>query len=162
MVTVAGSNGRRAPRPGECSVTAISVLMTARLRDRSSVSHTSAAFSAATSGASTFSRAACSSSVADLLQPDVRPPGGGEHLRPGDQAQRPVGGHLLQVAADRRRLLPQRHHIRAALGDGHQIGGIGAGQPLDHELLDELSTGSACRATCSPGQDRSRVGIEQR
>jgi hypothetical protein len=36
---------------------------------------------------------------------------------------------LLQVPADRRRLLPQRPHIRAALLDGHQVGGIGAGQP---------------------------------
>ena len=32
-MTVAGSNGRRAPRPGECSVTDISVLMTARLAE---------------------------------------------------------------------------------------------------------------------------------
>ena len=59
-------------------------------------------------------------------------------LRPGDQPQGTVGGHLLQVAANRRRLLPQRHYVRAALLHGHQIGGISAGQPLDHELLDEL------------------------
>ena len=64
---------------------------------------------------------------ADLVQPDVRALGRGEQLRPGDQAQRPVRGHLLQVPADRRRLLPQRHHIRPALGDRHQVGGVRRG-----------------------------------
>lgn len=61
--TVAGSNPTRAPLPGECKVMVISVLITARWRDRSRPSQIAEAFFAAASGATTFSCAASLSSL---------------------------------------------------------------------------------------------------
>jgi len=74
-------------------------------------------------GASTFSLAALSSS-APIGQPSVALPIATSiwaRLIPPECA---VPGYLLQVLADRRRFLPQRRQVDAALLDRDQISGI--------------------------------------
>ena len=145
---------KRAARPparGVPSVTDIKVLITARLRLMSRPAHTAAAFSAATSGASTFSRAALSSSAPIASRRAVARPSRLEHLSAAHPAQGTIPGHLLQVRADRRRFLPQPRHVNPGLLHAHQIGGIGARDNLATTSFSmNVSTGSACPATCPP------------
>ena len=104
--TVAGSNTRRAPLPGDCKVMVIRVLTAARLRDRSRLFHALAAFSAATSGASTFSRAAPSSSVPIWASRMLaRSEAASIWARPISPSAR-IAAHVFQVGPDRGRLPP--------------------------------------------------------
>ena len=157
------SNAQRAPRPGECSVMLISVLTTARLRDRSPASPTAPPRSPPPAAP------ACSPAP-HAPAPHRSPPAAGSPARSRPAAaawvisptarSAAISSRFRQIAAASSR--SPAHP--AALGIGDQVGGIGAGQPPRHQLPDEFIDLGSLAGHMLPGPDpvpgRHRAAVD--